>query len=126
MKKRAKRGCCGPITIASTLRFDPKSAESTTREEREFGKAMVDYLAIWKRVMPTCGEACDVMCGLGYKPPKRDFRIVVEDFRKALDRYKKTGLMPGQEPERGKKYKRRAFPLWSEVLGVLIALGWKK
>jgi hypothetical protein len=56
---------------------------------------------------------------------EQDFSPDELEFMNALDRYKKTGLLPG-EKQGVKPFSRRPFPTWKEVLSVAKALGYRK
>lgn len=104
----------GRSKIRSPLRFDHSSPRSAflNSEEMAFGAAIHTFLARHRKAAPTCGEICDLLCDLGYDPPNRMFSVCVVTFQAELHAYKKlTG---------------KAFPTWSEVLGVAKAVGWSK
>ncbi len=98
--------------IASQLRFCTDNAEKLTLDEVAFGRAVTDFLADTGKIMPECDELLRIVLDLGYCPPSRGSVKHVAQFKEALHEYKRANGRP--------------FPSWSEVLGVLLKLGWKK
>jgi hypothetical protein len=112
MVKSSKRGCCGPTKIPSPLRYSADSAVDLTPAQLAFSGVMQLYLSHRRKTNCTCGEILDVAIGLGYIAPHKDFAFCTKQFTNALHQYKKK--------------EQRPWPTWSEVLGVLLALGWRQ
>lgn len=81
--------------------------------EVEFGVAMQSYGQRSGRLHPGSTEILEVLRELGYRLPGKRSLLESIYFAEQVQVYRST--LP-----------RRAFPLWSEVLGVALRMGYRK